>query len=279
MPKKGRFNGKSLTAPALTLVCLYLVVLAALAAVQDRLIFHPQKITADYAMDIADNPNVEEVVIQTQGGVALHGWLVNHSGLGKTPLIIYYGGNGEEVSGLIGQAGRLAGYALLLMNYRGYGLSQGIPNERNICGDAELIYDELMKREDIDPDRLIVMGRSIGSGVAVHIAQTKKTAGVILVTPYDSLVNVVQKKVRFIPAALLLRSRFDSVSKAPQLTLPMLTLIAGRDEVIPKDHALRLVRQWGGPAEAVIIENTGHNDIQLSPRYWESIGEFLLSIY
>jgi len=254
----------------------YIVALAVLFLFQDNLIYYPSRITVEYAGNIAaGNANVEQITLETDDSITLRGWLVSRPEAEKAPLVIYYGGNGEEVSHLVSQAERFPGCALLLMNYRGYGLSEGRPNERNLYRDAELIYDIFTQRKGVDRERIVVMGRSIGTGVAVHIAASRPVSGVILVTPYDSLVRVVQRKVKIIPAALLLRNRFDSIAAAPRLDIPMLALIAGRDEVIPSDHAYNLASTWGGKLMLVTVDNAGHNNIQDSDLFWESIAVFL----
>lgn len=267
--------GKRTKSLLVTLAGVYLALLACLCLFQERLLFFPQRITDEYAASVTADSNVEEITIETSDSATLHGWLARHPPVDKAPLLIYYGGNGEEVSHLVSQAGRFPGYAVLAMNYRGYGLSGGWPNERNLCRDAELIYDTFANREDIDPERIVVMGRSIGTGVAVHIATCRPVRGIILVTPYDSLVRIVQAKVRAIPASLLLRNRFNSIAVAPQLEMPLLALVAGRDEVIPPVYAYNLTGEWGGEVALVTVEDAGHNDIQNSDLFWESIDAFL----
>ncbi len=102
--------------------------------------------------------------------------------------------------------------------------------------------------------------------------------GLILVTPYDSLVRVVQSRLPWVPAGLILRNRFDSVAIAHRLNLPLLALIAERDEVIPPAHAYNLLHYWGGPAVQVTIPNAGHNDLQENDLYWDSIAHFLTAL-
>ncbi len=255
---------------------LYIATLIVLFFSQDKLIFMPQKITEEYAKQIiADNANIEEIIITTPDDVSLHGWLAINTDAGKSPLIIYFGGNAEEVSRLIHVSDKFSGYSLLLMNYRGYGLSRGAPDEKSITADAELIFDEIIKRPDIDGKKIVVMGRSIGAGVAIHIAKQRDVKGVILITPYDSLLSVAQNKFRIVPMSLILRSRFDSITQAPVIQTPMLALIAQKDTVIPTRHAINLVSAWGGKTEQVIIKGAGHNTIHYSSLYWDSIKSFL----
>jgi len=111
--------------------------------------------------------------------------------------------------------------------------------------------------------------------VAVRLAARRPLAGVILVTPFDSLTAVAQRYYPYLPVKWLLRHRFDSLSLAPGIDVPMLCLIAGRDEVVPPVHAERLYQAWGGPKREVILAGAQHNDADAAPEFWPSIRRFL----
>jgi pimeloyl-ACP methyl ester carboxylesterase len=242
---------------------------------QKSLIFFPVKIGTSTLQAIKKEfPDAEEITIASADNTALRGWLVKPAVTGKVPLVIYFGGNAEEVSWLIGEAHRLKGWAVCLMNYRGYGLSDGSPGEKELFSDALSIYDYCAKRSDIDRDRIIVMGRSIGTGIATYLAQNRALKGVILICPFDSLITIGKKHYPFLPVSLLLKHRFDSASRAPSIKIPLLALLAASDEIVPRESSLRLIELWSGPRSVKIIEGS-HNTLQNYAGYWESIGEFL----
>jgi pimeloyl-ACP methyl ester carboxylesterase len=242
---------------------------------QKALIFFPVKIESSTLQAIKKEfPDAEEITIAAADNTALRGWLVKPAGTGKVPLVIYFGGNAEEVSWLIGEAQRLKGWAVCLVNYRGYGLSDGSPGEKELYSDALSIYDYCAKRSDIDGDRIIVMGRSIGSGVATYLAQNRALKGAILICPFDSLITIGKKHYPFLPVSLLLKHRFDSASRAPSIKTPLLALLAASDEIVPRESSMRLIKRWGGTHALKIIEGS-HNTLQDYAGYWESIGEFL----
>ena len=118
------------------------------------------------------------------------------------------------------------------MNYRGYGRSGGRPGERQLLADALLLYDRVTRRPDVDPGRVAVMGRSIGSGVAVYVARERPVLGAVLVSPYDSVAAVARDAFPYLPVPLLLRHRFEAASWAAGVRAPLLALIAGDDRVI-----------------------------------------------
>src|SRR5215471_14138139 len=202
---------------------------------QERLIFFPRPLESRPAQ----RSNLEDVAIPAADGTKLRGWLVKGAGA-RAPLVIYFGGNAEEVSWMVQVAGKFAGWSLLLVNYRGYGQSEGKPSESALFADALAIHDYAKSRADVNPERIVAMGRSLGTGVAVHLAAERKLRGVILVSPYDSLVAAGSRHYPFLPVSLMLRHRFDSLSRAPRIDAPLLTLVAGDDRIVPPQHSRAL---------------------------------------
>ena len=240
---------------------------------QERLIFFPQPLTQD---PLRANPGVaiENVDLVTSDQVRLRGWLVKATPTPTpAPLLLYFGGNAEEVSWLASTADRYAGWSLLLFNYRGYGRSEGKPGETELFADALQIYDYAARQAQ--GGRVAVMGRSLGSGVAVHVAAQRPVAGVILVSPYDSIESVAKGVYPFLPISLMLKHRFDSLSRAPGIKAPLLCLVASDDRVIPRPHSERLYAAWGGPRQWREIRLADHDSLAGEPDYWQAIAAFL----
>ncbi len=256
------------------ILAIYVIIVLFFYFFQEWVIFSPQPQPSDISGDI-NGKEVEDIKITTSDNVDLKGWFITEPDKQKSPLIIYFGGNAEEVSHMIDEAHKFDNYSLALINYRGYGDSEGNPSEENLLNDALTIYDYFSKRDDVDNDRIIVMGRSLGSGVATYLAKHRQVAGSILVTPYDSIKSVGQNAFPFLPVSLILRHPFDAASLAPSIDTPMVSLAAERDSVVPAEHARRLTEEWSGENSQVIIEGKGHNDICGSEKYWEAIKEFL----
>ena len=243
---------------------------------QERLIFFPQPLTQD-PLKANTGAAIEEVSLVTADQVRLHGWLVKATPKPTpTPLLIYFGGNAEEVSWLAATAGQYAGWSLLMLNYRGYGRSEGKPGEAELFADALQIYDYAVSRAQ--GGRIAVMGRSLGSGVAVYVAAQRPVAGVILVSPYDSVESVAKGIYPFLPIGLMLRHRFDSLSRAPGIKAPLLCLVAGGDRVIPPPHSERLYAAWGGARQWREIRLAAHDSIADDPDYWRAIAAFLADL-
>jgi pimeloyl-ACP methyl ester carboxylesterase len=214
------------------------------------------------------------VTIIAADGIKLRGWLVKGKG-SLTPIVIYFGGNAEEVSWLADVAEHFAGWSLLLVNFRGYGESEGKPGEKELLGDGLAIHDYVKRRPDVNPEHIVAMGRSLGSGVAVNLAAHRTLKGVILVSPYDSIVEVARRHYPFLPVSLMLRHRFDSLSLAPQIGAPLLCLVATEDRVIPVSHSRALFEAWHGSKTWREIARSSHDSIAGEPDYWRSITDFL----
>jgi uncharacterized protein len=239
---------------------------------QDRLLFFPQPLAESRRVEIGERfAQVREVFIDA-GGKRLHAWHVR--GRPGGPLVIYFGGNAEEVSWIVGDAAvRAPGASWLLTSYRGYGLSEGAPSEAAISADALRWHDYATK--ELGAKKIVAFGRSLGSGAAVFLASERTLAGVILVTPFDSLVEVAKRHYPYLPVSWMLRHRFDSAALAPAIPTPLLCIAAMRDAVIPATHARKLYDAWDGPKRWVGLEGAGHNSTDGAFAFWENIGAFL----
>ena len=219
---------------------------------------------------------LDPVAFETRDGTRLAGVLVLPP-RDRPPLVIYYGGNAEEVTASASRTHQAHGErAVLLVNYRGYGASAGKPGEKEIVSDALELFDWAAARGDIDAQRIALHGRSLGSGVAVAVAAQRPAARcVVLTTPFDSALEVAAKMYPWLPVSLLLRHPFDSAALAPGVKRPALVLIGEADTLIPKRHSERLAQRWGGPVEVRHFAGFGHNDLDLHPGYDAAIREFL----
>jgi fermentation-respiration switch protein FrsA (DUF1100 family) len=240
---------------------------------QERILFHPMPVAAPAVAP--SGWRLQTVSFRARDGISLSGILVMPP-RDRVPLVIYYGGNAEEVTSYGKQVSATYGErAVLLVNYRGYGASEGTPGEKALVSDALEIYDWAAARPGIDREHIALHGRSLGSGVAVAVAASKPATCVVLTTPFDSALEVAAKTYPWLPISWLLRHPFDSVALAPKIRMPALVLIADNDSVIPRRHAERLADHWGGPVERRHFPGFGHNDLDLHPAYISTIRDFL----
>lgn len=181
------------------------------------------------------------------------------------PALIYFGGNAEDVSRTLPELARqLPGHALYLLHYRGYGGSSGAPSQASLFADAEALHDHVAaRRPQVD-----VIGRSLGSGVAVHLASRRPLSRLVLVTPFDSLAAVAAEQFPWLPVDFLLQDRYDSARLAPQVSAPTLLLVAAEDTLVRPERSEALRRAFGHPAvELRVLAGVDHNSISLHPHY------------
>jgi pimeloyl-ACP methyl ester carboxylesterase len=189
--------------------------------------------------------------------------------------LIYFGGNAEDVAGNIGEfSAAFPEHSIYLVNYRGYGGSSGRPTETALFVDALAVFD-LVHAQHAD---IAVMGRSLGSGVAVHVASRRPVDRLVLVTAFDSLANVAREHLRFLPVDWLLRDRYESASRAPDVKAPVLVVVAGEDEIIPRARSDALIAAFApGQVQVRVLQGMTHNSVDLSPEYFQSVREFLMA--
>jgi pimeloyl-ACP methyl ester carboxylesterase len=252
---------------AFALLCAFLYVR------QDRLLFYPRP----NDVTLREHWKTKRIQI-TSGEHVLEGWWADGGSPESETVILYFGGNAEDVLGSARIAGRLACKRMLVVNYRGYGGTKGRPGQEALYADALAIHDYAIGAGQAEPQNLVVMGRSLGSGVAAMLAARRTVGAAILITPYDSILAVASHHYSWFPVERLLRHRFLSTEYARQARVPALFLIAQNDFVIPPRHGQALAASWAGAKTVRLLEGVGHNDIELHPSYYNDINAFLRSV-
>ena len=256
----------------------WLVALAAIAAgitalawwMQERLIFFPQPLASTAHLPPAAVP----LDIVAADGAHLRGW-IRRPGAARAPAVICFGGNAEEASWMLAERRWPDGWAIVAVNYRGYGASDGEPGERALTSDAISIHDAIVQRDDVDARRIVVFGRSLGSAVGVHLAAMRPVAGVILVSPFDSLAAVGRQHYPWLPVSLLLRHRFDAASLAARIRVPLLAIVGDADSIVAPARSRVLFDAWAGPKSWQVIAGANHNDLGAFDAFWAGIARFL----
>ena len=171
--------------------------------------------------------------------------------------IVYFGGNSEDVSAsvpLVAEA--FPDTAIYALHYRGYGGSAGTPTEADLVADGLALFDTVKKRH---PD-VIIIGRSLGTGVAIQVCARREPRHLVLVTPYDSIADVAQGRYPAFPARWIVRDRYESWRVAPLIRAPTLVIAAEFDLTIPMRHTQRLLEHFPpGVARFVLLPGEGHN--------------------
>lgn len=235
------------------LALAYALLCVALYLFQRALIYHPQPRRAP--------TSTPSFMLEAHGGSVQ----VTTRPMPGADAVLYFGGNAEDVSGslpLLAQA--FPTHALHLMHYRGFGASSGRPSEAAIVDDARRLFDRVQREHP----RITVVGRSLGSGVAVQLAASRPVARLVLVTPYDSVASLAAAQFPWVPVRWLLEDRFDSIAHAPKIAAGTTVIIAEHDEVIARRHSDALVAALPREKTRVhVIAGAGHNTIDMAPGY------------
>jgi pimeloyl-ACP methyl ester carboxylesterase len=243
------------------IVAVYLVLCAALFFFQRSLIYFPQPnaVTSADSQLTLSMPDAQVSVITRER-------------VGPRALI-YFGGNAEDVSRNLPEfAEAFPEYAVYLLNYRGFGGSGGSPSEEAIAEDALALFDQVYASHP----QVSLIGRSLGSGVAVRLASQRPVQNLILVTPYNSLEEIAARQYPWVPVKWLLKDRFESGKYAAHIRVPTLLLAASDDEVIPRASTQRLLENFPqGVALLRVVPDSGHNSISDRAQYLQWMEDVL----
>ena len=258
----------------LTLAGFYLLLVILVFVTQERLLFIPfGEVVATPATVGLD---FEEVEITTSDGERLHGWFVPHPE--PRGVLLFFHGNAGNISH------RLESIALFhrlrlevfIFDYRGYGRSSGRPGEDGSYRDAEAAWGYLVDERGIEPERIVLFGRSMGAAIAARQAAAAPPGGVILESAVTSVADIGAELYPFLPVRLLARLRYETASHLAHTDRPVLIIHSRDDEIIPFHHGQRLLAAAGGPARLLEIRGDHNTGFLRSGRlYTDGIDRFL----
>ncbi len=247
------FMSRTMLTLATSVSFVYLGLCAALFIFQRSLIYFPQPRSLDRGVvTISLQVDGAEVLVTTRP----------HSG---PNALVYFGGNAEDVYfNLPSFATAFPDHAIYLLHYRGCGGSSGKPSEAALFADALALFDQIRTEHS----NIVVVGRSLGSGVAVHLASLRPVTRLVLVTPFDSIQELAARQFPYLPVRWLLLDKFESWKYAARVVAPTLVMAAEHDEVIPRTSTESLFTAFrDGIAVLKIVAGTSHNTISDSPEY------------
>ncbi len=258
----------------------YLLLLAGVYAFQERLIFIPTGVWEVSRLGLVG----QEIELDSADPeIKLRGWLLPSREPAKTPLMIHFGGNaGESSWGMLLHQDKLlpsggdTDMSLLFVNYRGFGDSDGEPSQQALVADTLAIYDQVRERLGIPPDRIFPVGRSLGSHMAAYLAAHRPVGGLILVTPFDSVREVAADVYPYlIGVRSLVRHPFDTVALSPQIRVPTLFLVAGKDAYVRRERTDALLQSWRAPYVVTDMPEASHHDVYYHDQYWQGLLGFI----
>lgn len=240
----------------------------------NRMAFHPDRgvLPADQLP-----PNVEEVLLKTSDRIEIQAYLLE--GPSSERILIYFHGNAGNISHRIPDLVTINGLGVnvLGVGYRGYGTSRGRPSERGLYIDGNAALEYATKELGYDLEDIIILGRSLGAAVAVHISQDRDLGGLVLVTPLTSGKEYAQIALPGL-ISFLAGSSFNSIDKIENVVCPILIVHGTEDNVIPIEMGRKMFESAGAEKRIAEIEGAGHNNLSTTygTVYWPPIHEFIM---
>jgi fermentation-respiration switch protein FrsA (DUF1100 family) len=245
-----------------SLLLIYTLLLAMLFVMQRKILYFPQKeslMPASFGLH-----DFHKISLTTQDGVTITGWFAEaEEGF---PTLLYFHGNAGHIGGRAQKLNMFheAGFGILGVSYRGYGDSKGSPSEKGLYADARAAFDYLANDRGLQPQQIMLYGESLGSGVAVQLAsEHPDLAMLILEAPYISVEQRAQELYTIVPVRLLLKDKFHSLKKLPDVAAPILIFHGELDETIPARHGRIMLESAPGKAHGKFFSGTGHNDFPM----------------
>lgn len=256
---------------ALSAFAIYVVVCAGMYMLQRKLLYFPNSQRVELAS--TGLRDVEHVDLKTSDGETLIAWHARPAA--GNPVILFFHGNAGNIADRTErmQFYQDAGYGALFMSYRGYGGSTGSPSEQGLVTDAMAAHDWLVANGYRETD-IVLVGESLGSGVAVQLAHARVTAALVLEAPYTSVADVASEIYWWLPVRLLLADHFDSHARIGQLKVPVFISHGTEDRIIPFKYGQRMFDAAPDPKSLFRIDAAGHEAI-FEPSVWAAKLRFL----
>jgi uncharacterized protein len=242
--------------------------------------FHPERAAFDGTWRAPRG--AEEVWFKTSDGVRLYGWLFRAKTQPAAATVIYFHGNGGNLSycDWVGTTLAVRGFDVLLFDYRGYGRSEGEPtDERGVYADADAAYDFVVRERGVPAERVVLYGQSLGTTAAVDLAARKTCGALVLESGLSSAGDMAGAIMPWLPRFVrgLTKNRFDSVGKLPRVGCPVLVVHGDRDQIIPVAQGRKLFDAAPEPKRLLIIDGAGHNDLSIvgGQRYIDTLAGFI----
>jgi hypothetical protein len=219
----------------------------------------------------------EDVHFTAADGTRLHGWYLEHPR--PRAVILYMHGNGGNLTystDFVVDLRERCGSSVMIFDYRGYGRSEGRPDEPGIVADARAARDWLAKRAGIAPADVVLLGNSLGGGVAVELAVTDGARALILQNTFTSLPDVAAYHYPFMPCKWLMRNRLESIHKIERYSGPVLQSHGTADSIVPMELGRRLYEAIPDPGKQFIeLPGRDHNDDPHPQEYLVELNKFL----
>lgn len=239
------------------LVSGYLIFVAFVYVRQDSMLYFPIREIEQTPKDIG--LNFEEIILMTKDGISISSWYIPAEN--ERGVVLFCHGNAGNISHRLDSIRIFHELRLgvLIFDYRGYGKSGGSPTEKGTYADAEAAWDYLVNVMRVNPEKIIIFGRSLGSAVAAETALRRKAGVLIIESGFTSVPDLGSKFYPYLPVRLISRYHYSTVEKVDKIHIPKLFVHSPQDEIIPFEHGVAIFQKAIKPKEFLKIAG-GHNE-------------------
>ncbi len=249
-----------------SVIGFYFLAMGYIYVTQDEQVFNQKTIEKQAKVS---GENIENIALNVKEKVDLEG-VYRKANAENAPLMIYFGGNADDATRFVLHVKKLQPFDIVTFNYRGFVGSTGKPSEKALFEDALKIYDTYAKTQ-----KVYVVGRSLGSGVASFLASKRAVDGLVLITPYDSIASMGKQKYPIFPIDFLLNHKFETINYIGAVKAKIAVIEVENDMTIPKYHLDRLLEKMPNKPLHVKLENTTHGKVLEHPDFEQTMQTIL----
>jgi fermentation-respiration switch protein FrsA (DUF1100 family) len=256
----------------------YLALMVFVYVRQPKMLYFPTREIEQTPADIG--LSFDEVTLKTEDGLTIAAWYIPAPD--ARAVLLFCHGNGGNISHRLDSIRIFhdLGLSVLIFDYRGYGRSEGEPTEKGTYLDAEAAWNFLVKDKGIDPARMVIFGRSLGSAVAAELAVRKKAGALIIESGFSSIPDLGRKYYPYMPVSLITRFHYATIDKVSSLALPKLFIHSPDDEIIPYEQGRRLFEKASEPKEFLKLQGNHNEGFLMSGLFYSNgVEQFILKYF
>ena len=256
------------------IILVYFLILIFLYFYQRNLMYHPSE--NNYSNDQL-TVQIEKVRVDTEDGIELLGWYHNKD-IGRYKTILYFHGNAGSLENRIHKLNHFKEMDVnfLIIAWRGFSGNKGKPSEKGLYEDGRSAINWLLNK-GIKEENIIIYGESLGTGVATHLSQKRKFAGIILETPFTSMIDAAKKFYPYIPVSLLLKDKFNIKDKIKNVTVPVLVMHGESDQIVPFFMGKKIYEVANDPKYSYFTKHDNHM-MEYDENLVKALNSFLKSL-
>lgn len=260
------------------LIAVIIFIIVFVRVIEGKSVFFPKKVIDYTPAEI--KLAYEDISFTTSDNVKLNGWFVRSKGEFSDYTLLYAHGNAGNIGDRLEKLEMFSkmGVNVFIFDYRGYGKSSGHPTEKGIYKDVVAAYDYLLKRDEINKEKIISYGVSLGGVAAIDLCRNRKVAGLIVDSSFSSAEDMAKIIMPMVPS-FLVGTKMDSYSKVKNMNVPKLFMHSKDDEIIPYSLGIKLFENAAAPKKFVNLQGGHNNNYQVSSAiYYQSIYNFIKSL-